>query len=65
MFHAGAEFAERISDRLEGCRTCCSKVALTVSGGDGTPTWPATTIQQPAYVSMRSASRNVGDIGLG
>jgi hypothetical protein len=40
-------------------------VTLPLSGGNGTPTWPATKIQQPAYVSMRSASLKLGEIGLG
>src|SRR5215831_15875710 len=35
------------------------------SGGNGTPTWPETKIQQPARVSMRSASLKLGAIGLG
>jgi hypothetical protein len=40
-------------------------VTLPLSGDNGTPTWPAMKIQEPAVVSMRNASLKVGDIGLG
>jgi hypothetical protein len=56
MVHAGAQFAERLPDALEG---------RTHLGGKGTPTWPEMKIQQPACVSMRSASLKLGAIGLG
>src|SRR5215467_4985525 len=46
-------------------RTSSSNLTLPLSGGNGTPTWPEMKIQEPARVSMRSASLKVGAIGLG
>ena len=46
-------------------RTSCSNVTLPLLGDNGTPTWPAMKIQEPAVVSMRNASLKVGEIGLG
>src|SRR6516165_9067392 len=51
--------------RSKVVRTSCSNVTLPLSGGSGTPIWPETKIQQPACVSMRSASLKLGAIGLG
>src|SRR5215469_13662708 len=51
--------------RSKVVRTSCSNVTLPLSGDNGTPIWPETKIQQPACVSMRSASLKLGAIGLG
>src|SRR5215469_6083045 len=51
--------------RSKVVRTSCSNVTLPLSGDNGTPLWPETKIQQPACVSMRSASLKLGAIGLG
>ena len=40
-------------------RTSCSNVTLPLSGDNGTPTWPAMKIQEPAVVSMGSSRRNL------
>jgi hypothetical protein len=45
-------------------RTSCSKLMGSLSDGIATPTWPATKIQLPASVSIRSASLKLLAIGL-
>src|SRR6267154_1276833 len=42
--------------RSKVTRTSCSKLMGLLSDGIATPTWPATKIQLPASVSIRSAS---------
>ena len=50
--------------RSKVTRTSCSKLMGLLSDGIATPTWPATKIQLPASVSIRTASLKLLAIGL-
>ena len=63
VVHAGTEFAQPIPDALEGRTHFLFERDAALVGGNGTPTWPATKIQQPACVSMRSASLSSERLG--